>query len=49
MTSIEIFKKMLDWLCANKGIVYQVVAAKAALVQTLQQQIADLQRMQSKP
>lgn len=30
MTSIEIFKKMLDWLYTNKGIVYQVDVAKAA-------------------
>lgn len=30
MTTIEIFKKMYDWLCANCGIVNQVEVARAA-------------------
>lgn len=30
MTTIEIFKKMYDWLCANRGIVNQAEVARAA-------------------
>lgn len=30
MTTIEIFKKMYDWLCANRGIVNQVDVARAS-------------------